>query len=170
VGITLENAHARRTLMETSPQQPIIVPAGEGTRLSVLGEIMTCKVTSGDTHRAYAVVEVVTPPQGGPPLHLHHHEDEMFYLLEGECEVQCGDQTFTATTGALVILPRKIPHRFRNIGTTPSKILVTITPGGFERFFEEVSRLPRDQPPEMDKIMAIAQHYHLELLPPSPGG
>jgi quercetin dioxygenase-like cupin family protein len=155
--------------METRPQQPIVVPAGEGTRLSVLGEIITCKVTSGDTHGAYAVVEAVTPPQGGPPLHMHHDEDEMFYLLEGECEVQCGDQTFKATTGALAILPRKIPHGFRNIGTTPSKILVTITPGGFERFFEEVSRLPRDRPPDMDKIMAIARNYHLELLPPSPG-
>jgi quercetin dioxygenase-like cupin family protein len=156
--------------VQTRPQEPIVVPAGEGKLLSVLGEIITCKVTSGETHGAYAVVEEVTPPQGGPPLHIHQYEDEMLYILDGECEVQCGDQTFKATKGSLAILPRKIPHGFRNVGTTPSKILVTITPGGFERFFEEVSRLPTDRPPDMEKIMAVAQKYHLELLPPSQGG
>jgi hypothetical protein len=75
-----------------------------------------------------------------------------------------------ATKGSLAILPRKIPHGFRNIGSTPSKILVTITPGGFERFFEEASKLPTDRPPDMEKVMAMAQKYSLELLPPSQGG
>jgi mannose-6-phosphate isomerase-like protein (cupin superfamily) len=136
--------------METRQQKPIVVPAGEGKLLSVLGELIMCKVTSGETNGAYSVVEEVTPPQGGPPLHVHQHEDEMFYILEGVCEVRCGDQTFKATKGSLAILPRKIRHGFRNIGSTPSKILVTITPGGSERFFEEVSRLPTDRPPDME--------------------
>lgn len=153
--------------METIQQKPIIVPVGEGRRLNVLGEVITCKVTSAETNGAYSVVEEVTPPQGGPPLHVHQHEDEMFYILEGVCEVQCGHQTFKATQGSLAILPRNIPHGFRNIGTTSSKILVTISPGGFERFFEEVSQLLTDKPPDMGRIMAIARKYDLELLPPS---
>ena len=94
----------------------------------------------------------------------------MFYVLEGECEVQCGDRTFKATKGSLAILPRKVPHGFRNIGTAPSRILVTITPGEFERFFEEVSQLPVEGPPDLEKVMAIARKYDLELLPPPEGG
>jgi mannose-6-phosphate isomerase-like protein (cupin superfamily) len=155
--------------VKAKQQKPIVVPMGEGKRLNVLGETIICRVSSGDTNGAYSVNEEVTPPQGGPPLHVHHREDEMFYVLEGECKVQCGDQTFTANKGFLAILPRNIPHGFQNVGTTPSKVLVTIMPGGFERFFEEVSQMPADGPSDMKKVIAIAQKYELELLPQSHG-
>jgi len=85
----------------------------------------------------------------------------MFYLLEGECEVQCGDRTFEVSKGSLAILPRKIPHGFRNIVAFSSTILVTIPPDGFERFFEEVSQLPADKGPEMERVMVIARNMSL---------
>jgi hypothetical protein len=67
----------------------------------------------------------------------------------------------------LAILPRNIPHGFRNVGLKPSKILIMIRPGGFERFFEDVSQLPADSPTDMERVNAIARKYELELLPPS---
>lgn len=63
------------------------------------------------------------------------------------------------TEGSLAILPRGVPHGFRNVGTTPGKILETITPAGFEKYFEELSQQPTDRPPHMEAIIAIAQRY-----------
>ena len=120
--------------MHARQQKPIVVPMGEGKRLNVLAETINCKVSSAETNGAYSVVEEVTPPQGGPPLHVHQREDEMFYVLEGECKVQCGDQTFNANKGSLAILPRNMPHGFQNVGPKASTILVIITPGDLRGF------------------------------------
>ncbi len=168
-------------------REAIVVPSTAGRPLSVLGETITVKVTGAETGGAYSVIEEVVPPQGGPPLHRHLNEDETLYILDGECEVTCGARTFKAAKNSLAILPRNIPHAFRNTGPGPCRILVFITPGGFEMFFEEVSRLPPDRdvplpretgmsaagppdrPPDMAGIAAIAQKFRLELLPPSGG-
>ena len=60
------------------------LPPGEGRRsLRVFGELVTCKVTSDQTSGAYTLFEATTPPGAGPPPHVHHREDESFYVLEG---------------------------------------------------------------------------------------
>jgi uncharacterized cupin superfamily protein len=63
----------------------------------LLGELLTIKVAGEDTDGAYTIVQNVSPPSGGPPLHLHHREDEAFYVLEGEYEIQSGDDRINAT-------------------------------------------------------------------------
>ena len=68
--------------------RPIVVPLGKGTPLYVLGEKITCKVTSEETGGAYSIIEEVSPPGGGPPQHVHDGTDELFYILECECEIQ----------------------------------------------------------------------------------
>lgn len=153
--------------METNSQKLIVVAERQGKVLNVLGETITLKVTGDETNGAYSVVEQVSPPRGGVPLHVHQREDEMFFILEGQFEITCGDETFVAPTGSLAILPKGIPHGFRNIGTTSGRILETIIPAGFERYFEELSELPPDQPPDMDVIKAMARKYDLEYLPPT---
>ena len=70
---------------------------------------------------AYSVTEDVTPPGGGAPPHIHHRENEMFYVLEGEFEFRCGDRVFNATKDALVALPKEIPHALKNTGNAPGK-------------------------------------------------
>jgi mannose-6-phosphate isomerase-like protein (cupin superfamily) len=87
--------------MQTTELKPLLVAGGEWKRLNVLGDIMTCKVASGETKGAHSVLEGVFPPEGGPPLHVHENEDEVLYIVEGEYEMQCGDQTFKATKGAV---------------------------------------------------------------------
>lgn len=124
---------------------------------------------SAQTDGEYAVVLSTTPPNGGPPLHVHDREDELFYVLDGTYEFTFGEQKKVVSQGALVHLPRKLPHGFRNIGDRPGLLLNTITPGGFEQFFEEIDRLPKDQPLDRQKVQEIASRYGLKFLPADSG-
>ena len=63
------------------------------------------------------------PPHGGLPLHVHHREDEAMYILEGEYEIQCGDEIVRVTLGVFILLPRDTPNRYQNTGDTPGKFL-----------------------------------------------
>src|SRR3972149_10170118 len=76
-----------------------IIGFGEQRVLQVLGEAITVKIGSEQTDGRYAVIEEVSPVGGGPPLHVHRHEDEVFYVLEGEAEFQLGGQRFRGTAG-----------------------------------------------------------------------
>lgn len=149
------------------------VPPGEGKTLWVVGELLTLKVAGEDTDGAFAVAEEITPPQGGPPPHVHSREDETFYVLEGELEFMVGDRTIPVTAGSVVYGPRGILHAFKNVGATPSRMLVLITPAGLEKFFEEVgepatdpSSLPPIGPEEIERLLAAAPKYGVEIPPP----
>ncbi|MBX7173894.1 MAG: quercetin 2,3-dioxygenase [Pyrinomonadaceae bacterium] len=141
-----------------------IVGANEGTVWNVLGTDMLCKVRSEETGGAYAILENIVAPQDGPPPHIHNHEDEVFYVVEGEFEILIGEKTIVAKKGDLAIVPRGTVHAFRNIGTENAKFWITVTPGGFEKFFEEVSRDAREMPPDVEKIKAIGLKYGCEFL------
>ena len=75
---------------------------------------LTCRVSSASTHGAYCAFEFVTLPGEGVPLHVHAHEDELYYILEGTYEIECNGSTFTADAGAMAMIPRNLPHTFRN--------------------------------------------------------
>jgi mannose-6-phosphate isomerase-like protein (cupin superfamily) len=93
--------------MPESTPTPIITAAGTGTTWNFVGDNITCKVSGDQTQGAYAVVEEMSPPQGGPSLHLHRRTDEIFYVLEGEYQVVCGNSTFNAPQGTVfVVTPR----------------------------------------------------------------
>jgi len=140
---------------------------GEGTRYEVFGGDIVCvKATSEDTEGRSTVIETTTPSQCGPPPHIHKHEDETFYVIEGQFEFQIGKQTVQATAGAFLVAPRGIPHRFTNIGATPGKLLITITPGGFEKFIAAFAELPPNEPPDFKRMMAIGAEHGIELVPP----
>ncbi len=158
--------------MESNERVPIHVPPGEGKMLWVVGELLILKMVGEDTYGAFTLIEEITPPQGGPPPHMHTREDEAFYVLEGELEFMVGERTLLATTGSVVYGPRGILHAFKNVGTTPSRMTVLITPAGFEGFFEEVGEpavdpsSPPPGPPDVEKVMAVAPKYGMEIPPP----
>ncbi len=152
------------SFLPTGVKFPIVLQPNEGKLLDVLGEIITIKVAGEDTDGLYTILQEVSPPQGGPPLHLHHREDEAFYVLEGEYEVQCGENKIRAVPGSFILAPREIPHTFRNIGSGPSKVLVIATPAGIEKFFEELSELAKQGPPDIEKVKEIAERYEIELM------
>ncbi|MDX1524378.1 MAG: cupin domain-containing protein [Anaerolineae bacterium] len=148
-------------------KEATVVPADEGKKMIVMGNDVTVKLSGSQTGGAYYVFEVITPPGVGVPPHIHQHEDEVIEVLEGNLEVQLGDQVYQAGEGALIHFIRYVPHGFRNTGQAPCRTRWTVIPGaGFETFFEELAALPADQPPDLEKVAAIFAKYDIELLPP----
>ena len=85
--------------MEEKERAPILRAPDEGRMLWVVGELLPLKLVGSDTDGAFALLEEVTPPQGGPPPHMHTREDETFYVLEGELEFVVGGRALLATAG-----------------------------------------------------------------------
>lgn len=156
--------------MSISIQGARLTSSEEGKRLNVLGDSQRIVLTGEDTGGSYALIENCNPPVMGIPLHLHHNEDETFYVLEGQVEFQIGVETIQATAGTTVYLPRNVPHAFTIIGEAPAKMLVMVMPAGLEKYFEELSQLPSDEPPDMEEVIAISARYGIEFLsnPESP--
>jgi quercetin dioxygenase-like cupin family protein len=127
--------------MEANQQQEALhLPKGEGKMLWVVDELMTIKASGEDTDVAYSLTDSVVSSGGGPPPHVHHREHEAFWVLEGELEVQVGENTFRAGAGSFVHLPKDIQHAYQNVGTGPARFLTLMVPGGLEKFFEEVGK------------------------------
>lgn len=150
----------------------IYLRPGEGKAIWVAGDTYTFKAVGEDTDGVFAFWEATVPPQAGPPSHIHHSGDEAYYLLEGELEIMADDRTFTAGAGSFVYIPKGTLHAFRNVSTTPSKMLLLITPAGFEKFFFEVGQPARPGATapllgteEMERTIAAAPKYGMELKP-----
>ena len=126
---------------------PVWVEASGGTPWKIFGLEIVGKIMSAQTDGAYSVVISTTPPEGGPPLHVHEHEDELFYIIKGTYEFRFGDETILASAGDLVHLPAHIPHSFRNVGSEPGMAMNTMTPGGFEQFFVGDRSAPKRSTP-----------------------
>lgn len=148
-------------LSATETPVPIIHPPGEGRVVGVLRNKSTFKVLSEQTGGAYAILEQLIPAGHGPPLHLHRHETEIFYIVEGEFEVRVGGDTIPAAPGAIAVCPRDIPHTFRNVGATPGKLLLTVIPGHFSNYFIEVDGV---EDHDHAAIKALCAKYDVELL------
>ena len=149
--------------------QPYVLSREEGTSVWFLGTLMTVKATGETTSKGFALIEQVLPPGFAPPPHVHHTEDEAFYILEGSITITCGDRTFNAIAGSFVYLPRGIVHGFTVAADQPARLLQINTPTGLEHFFEEMGEkaqaltLPPPGPPDVEKLMALAAKYHVEI-------
>ncbi len=148
-------------LPETETTVPIIHPPGAGKVVGVLRDKSTFKVLSAQTGGAYAILEQQIPAGHGPPLHVHRHETEIFYILQGQFEITVGGQKIAAPEGAIAVCPRNIPHTFRNIGQTTGKLLLTVIPGRFANYFVEVDGVPDN---DRDAIKALCAKYDVEVL------
>jgi quercetin dioxygenase-like cupin family protein len=144
----------------------------EGQAIWFLNTLTFIKATSKQTGGTYGLMEEICPVGTGSPYHIHHNEDESFYILEGEVTFISDDKVIKATAGSFVFLPRNIPHGFRV--DAPSRFLLMNNPGGFEQFVIEAGEpakelvLPPFGPPDMEKLMTFAAKYHLDILGPLP--
>jgi len=139
------------------------VPANGGPCISYTGNSINLKLTAAESAGELTVMEDVVPPGGGPPLHVHLKENEAYYVLEGEFEIVCGEDTVRGGAGTFVHGPRGVPHRYRNVGSTPGRMLFAFTPAGIEAFFMELGSQKELNPPLM---MEIAAKYGITILPP----
>jgi len=146
------------------------VDPGEGRTpepLHVFGATLTIKVSSRDTDGAFAVFEGITQPLTGPPLHIHHDQDEYWRVLEGTFRFVVDGREIVAGPGADVFAPRGSVHTFQNIGDTPGRTLATVVPGGADLFFEEIDRtVPRGAKPDPVALAPLFAKYNLELAGP----
>ena len=146
------------------------VGPGEGRAVWVPGgQLLTYKVTAEQTGGAYSLFEDTVPPQYEAPAHIHHREDESFYVVEGEFEFYKDGETMRAGAGSLVYVPRGSLHAFKNLGEERGRLLMSQTPGGLhERFFEEVGAEATDRttPPaatDRPDLVAVAAKYGTEM-------
>ena len=151
------------------------VPLRDGSAVWVAGDLITFKLVGKDTGGQFAVAEDETPPGGGPPPHIHRREDELFYVLEGEYEFLIGDETIRAGAGSVVYGPRNVTHTFRNPGPDPAKMVAFVTPPGLEHFLSEVgapaiegSTAPSFGKAEIERMLAVAPEYDIEIKAPPP--
>jgi mannose-6-phosphate isomerase-like protein (cupin superfamily) len=147
----------------------VILAPGEGQTVKVPGHPYTFKARRADTGGAYALVEVTLNGEG-PPQHIHHAEEEAFYILEGEINVQVGEQTIHGTAGSFVLIPRGTVHTFWNAGSTPAKMLAIVSPPGIEEALAEVIGDEEiDTATFVEKITALAHKHHADIVGPPRG-
>jgi quercetin dioxygenase-like cupin family protein len=143
----------------------------EDAAFRFLGIPTLMRSTSETTNGAFCLLEQWTMPPGfGSPYHIHHREDEAFYVLEGEIAFVCDGKWMQAGPGTYVFGPREIPHGFKVIGTAPARMLVMCAPAGFEGFVLELAEdlTSPPAPPDMAKLMAVAAKYEIDILGPLP--
>ena len=144
----------------TTDQSPLHRPAGTGATYLGPGDIYRFLVTGAESGGAYFAMEATVPPGGGPPPHIHRYEDETFYVLEGECRLLLADEWVAAGAGDFVNVPRGTVHRFQNQGTETMRMIVTFTPAGIERFFEETLQQTLEPIADIpDNLEAVAARY-----------
>lgn len=145
---------------------PRVLARGEGERLNVIGDRQTVKVSGADTDGAFVLVENLNEPGVGIPMHVHHEEDEVFYVISGQVEFTLDHGPVVAEAGTTVFLPKGTPHAFRVVGDEAARMLTLLVPGKLEGLFRELAAFPPG-PPDPERLAATCAPYGIEFLPPS---
>lgn len=153
---------------------PIALRRDEGEALWFLGNLATIKASTETTGGGVAVIEHLSAPGSGSPLHRHTREDEWFYVIEGQLTLWVGGELIEAPAGSFVYGPRSIPHTFVVSSPEPARFLLVTEPAGFERFmraFSEPAQTltippPASEPPDVERLTAAAAEYGIEILGP----
>jgi quercetin dioxygenase-like cupin family protein len=151
--------------------KPLGIGKSEGEARWWFSSLAVIKATSANTGGQMTLVEVTEAPGAEAPLHVHHREDEGFWVLEGDVTFDVGGSSITAHAGDYVFGPRGIPHRY-TVGSGGCRMLFILTPGGFEKLVIAMSvpashrtlPPPSDDEPDWAQIAAIAKAHGCELL------
>jgi quercetin dioxygenase-like cupin family protein len=170
--ITTHTGSARST-DSTTAAAPVALAAGEGEALWFLGCLVTIKASGETTAGGVAVIEHLAPRGSGSPLHVHHSEDEWFYVTEGELTFWVGGEVIVAGAGSFVYGPRDIPHTF-TVSSETARFLLVTEPAGFEGFMRAVAGpatqlvIPpaATEPPDVEAMARLAAEYGIEILGP----
>jgi quercetin dioxygenase-like cupin family protein len=149
----------------------VAVGGNEGEARWWFGALAVIKATAADTGGLMTILEITEAPGTEAPLHVHHREDEGFWILDGEVTFEVGGTTIEASAGDYAFGPRDIPHRY-TVGEAGCRMLFIFTPGGFEDLLIAMSEPaasrtlppPSEEEPDMERIAAIAKEYGADLL------
>lgn len=134
----------------------------------------TNKIMGEQTEGRLSQLLVSYPRGSAPPLHIHHREDETFYIVDGEVSIFVADQRIECTAGDFVFGPRGVPHAFL-VQSEQAEMLVTFTPAGIEGLFAEVGPpvlagepAPAPAMPDEDEFARLMAKYGCEFVGPPP--
>jgi mannose-6-phosphate isomerase-like protein (cupin superfamily) len=131
---TTRRTAAPRPSPTSSPIVPFALSGDQGEHLRFGDITIVVRASAQSTGGAFTVFEEV-PPLADVARHVHEHEDEMYYVLDGEHEFDCGDRSFRLGPGGIVFLPRGIPHAHRRVVAHTGRLLSMTAPAGLEGFF-----------------------------------
>lgn len=151
--------------------QVAAVTAGDGEAWWWFGALAEIKATAATTNGQFTVIEVTNGPGYEAVRHVHHNEDEAFWILEGDVTLDIGGKVIEAHAGDYAFGPRDIPHSFK-VGESGARMLFILTPGGFEELVPATgvpaaSRTlpsPPDGPPDIEALQKIVARYGGEIL------
>lgn len=150
--------------------------AASATVIDFFGALITPKATAATTGGAIDVAEQTVPAGFATPLHVHHREDECFYILDGEIAFRLGVDTFTARPGTFVRLPRDVPHAFRVKSATPARTIVLGLPSGLVAFYAAAGAPASSgatavlRPVDVPRLVQVGAAHGIEVLGPPPAG
>jgi len=150
--------------METEVRPVKIVAPGEGLEIQSASERGHVKLFASDTVGQLQLVEFPVEPGFGPPYHIHHMEDEIFYVVEGEVEFTLDGKKTIAGAGSTVFAPRGVPHRFQGAGEKTPKFVIFITGDNFEKFYGRWAALQTSGNFTMEAGAALAAEHGIYFL------
>jgi mannose-6-phosphate isomerase-like protein (cupin superfamily) len=161
-----------RNAKPAGTRKPFVLKQGEGKSVWSLGGRFTVKVAQADVGGRFSLVETLAFRSTEPPLHIHHKEDEAWFIVDGQMTFYVGDEVIHAGAGVFVFAPSGIAHTF-TVDVEPTRVLVFASPAGFERFALELGEpASTDTPPAglavpgPDVLGPVAQRYGIEVVGP----
>ncbi len=136
--------------------------------LHIMGGQFDCKVSAKDTNGAFCMYDTLRQAKGGPALHLHHSQDELFYVIKGEFTVKVGNDVFNLAAGDFAFAPRTVPHAFAKTNEGDGQMLVMFQPAGsMEDFFKQMGKLGSSIPKNYDQTLKDLWTTHgMEIVGP----
>ncbi len=144
---------------EQDKNKPKIVALKSGEPDEVTYDAGTARflASSEDTNGAWSLVELTEKPGYKTRLHRHNYTDETYYVLEGVLTAKIADKTYELPAGSYIVIPRGTPHAQGNFGKVPVKVLLTMTPGGFERSFKDRAELIKTVKPDNPNFIKMRE-------------
>jgi quercetin dioxygenase-like cupin family protein len=138
---------------------------GESRTVQMGSNSITFLLTGEETGGKYSLTEFViaAPPAPGPPVHIHTSGDEAAFVLDGELELRLGDRTIRGTAGDVIYVPKGRSHNVSNLGPGTARILIVLSPPGFEGYWREMSELPLvGGKPDPRAILTLQEKYGMD--------
>jgi quercetin dioxygenase-like cupin family protein len=155
---------------------PIATAPNEGKNISMIGNTYRILISGKQTDGAFAVIDMLIPPGGGPGPHAHTDFNESFYIVDGEIEIKSELGNYSASKGAFVSIPKGgVVHSFKNTTGKVAHLLCTLVPAGLEDFFEEMGQpvafeeilpMPEINAEFIRQVQAAAEKHGQKVFPP----
>lgn len=160
-------------MKSTTGLAPYAVGTDQGSAHWFVGALMIRKAGAEETGGLFDLLDQTVPGGYAPPRHVHHHDDEAWYILEGDVTFWCAERELGATRGGFVFLPKGMEHTFK-VGAAGARLLTLAIPSGFAAFVREAGEVARERvvPAGMHvdpaRLAEIAARFGIEITGPPP--